>query len=127
MPKTSVHSSAPPVTDRRKSLRADLVIQVDYQTVDELFSEFTTDINEGGLFVETESPQPVGTVVALHFKLPGDEEPVRVSGRVVRASGGPVGQAEGMGIEFDALDSEARQRIDQLVRRLRPEINRSSA
>ena len=41
--------------ERRKSERTDLVVRVDYQTVDELFSEFARNINEGGLFVESEA------------------------------------------------------------------------
>jgi hypothetical protein len=42
--------------ERRRSNRAEMVVHIDYATVDELFSEFTRDINEGGLFIETEKP-----------------------------------------------------------------------
>lgn len=99
--------------ERRKSPRADFVVRVDYQTVDALFSEFARNINEGGIFVETEAPEPVGTRVELEFKLPGADEPVEVTGTVVRAEEG------GMGIEFDQLGADHRQRINQIVRNLR--------
>ncbi len=105
--------------DRRKSDRADLVVRVDYYTVDELFSEFARNINEGGLFVETDTPHPVGTEVHLQFHVPGAEEPLRVVGRVVRTSGEDRNEPNGIGIEFDDLDRQARQRINQLVRSLR--------
>ena len=100
--------------------RADLVVRVDYQTVDEFFSEFARNINEGGLFVESETPQPLGTRVDLQFQLPGSDEPVQVRGSVVRTSAGSPASPPGMGIEFDELDSrDAHSAINELVRRLR--------
>ena len=59
--------------DRRSSQRAELIVRVDYSTVDELFSEFTSDINDGGLFIETANPRPLGTEVSMRFSLPGRE------------------------------------------------------
>jgi len=104
--------------ERRRAERADLVVRVDYQTVDEFFSEFARNINEGGLFVESETPHPLGTRVDLQFQLPGSDEPAQVVGTVVRTSDGSS-EPPGMGIEFDELDGQTRQRVDQLVRRLR--------
>jgi type IV pilus assembly protein PilZ len=102
--------------DQRRSARAPLEIRVDYSTVDALFCDFTSNINEGGLFIETSDPCPVDTVVKLQFRLPGIENPVRTRGRVVW-----VGQDEpsGMGIEFEDLDAAARARINHAVRCLR--------
>ncbi len=110
--------------DRRKSERADLVVRVAYHTVDELFSEFARNINEGGLFVETETPHPVGTEVSLQFKIPGSDEPLQVVGRVAHTTGDDTGETPGIGIEFDDLDGQARQRINQLVRSLRTDATR---
>ena len=105
--------------ERRRSDRAGLIVRVDYSTIDELFSEFTRDINEGGLFIETEKPRPTGTEVSLHFNLPGSEESVKTTGIVVRVSDGSEGDVPGMGIEFEELPPEARGRINQLIRALR--------
>jgi len=113
----ALDASAAP--ERRRAERADLVVRVDYQTVDEFFSEFARNINEGGLFVESETHHPLGTRVDLHFKLPGSDEPVQVSGSVVRTSPGSSDEPPGMGIVFDDLDTQTRQRINELVRRLR--------
>ena len=110
--------------DRRKSERANLVVRVVYHTIDELFSEFARNINEGGLFVETETPHTVGTEVSLQFKIPGSDEPLHVIGRVAHTTSGGPGEPPGIGIEFDDLDSQARQRINQLVRRLRTDATR---
>jgi type IV pilus assembly protein PilZ len=113
-------TSAPGI--RRSSPRADIVVRVNYQTVDSLFSEFARNINDGGLFVETDTPQPVGTSVELEFKLPGADRPIEVIGNVVRSidsdQATPDGVA-GMGIEFENLDSDVREQINEIIQRLR--------
>jgi DNA repair protein RadC len=122
MDKPSVTVEGPlegPMLDRRKSERTELVVRVDYQTVDELFSDFARNINEGGIFVETAKPHPLGTQVDLQFTLPGSEEPVRVKGIVVHVSEGGSGEPPGLGIEFENLDGPTCQRINSLVRKLR--------
>jgi type IV pilus assembly protein PilZ len=111
----AVEKSGVPVLERRHSRRAELVVRVDYKSVDELFSEFATNINEGGIFVETDSPSERGTRVDLHFRLPGSEQPISAQGTVVRVTEAP----SGMGIEFDELDADSRERINELVRNLR--------
>ncbi len=58
-------------------------------------------------------------MVDLQFKLPGSDEPVRVNGSVVHVSDGEDGESPGLGIEFENLDGPTRQRINELVRKLR--------
>ena len=106
--------------DRRRSTRAPLTVRIDYATVDEMFSEFTRDINEGGLFIETDKPHDPGTEVSMHFHLPGSGEALRTVGRVVRVTPSTLGSPGGMGIEFDELTPDDRIRIDRIVRALRP-------
>ena len=104
--------------ERRKTPRSDLLVRVNYTAVDSLFSELARNINEGGIFIESEAPQPVGTTVELEFKLPGTDEPLDVIGRVVRVDHeGPDGS--GMGIEFENLDVDCRDLINDVIRNLR--------
>ena len=109
--------------ERRASPRAEIVVRVNYQNVDSLFSEFARNINDGGIFVETETPQPTGTNVELEFKLPGADRPIEVVGNVVRSVSAdqvePDGVA-GMAIEFENLGSDARQQINEIIQKLRP-------
>ncbi|MBY0399048.1 TIGR02266 family protein [Myxococcota bacterium] len=105
--------------DRRRANRSALTVRIDYSTVDEIFSEFTRDINEGGLFIETEKPHLPGTEVSMQFHLPGSHEVVETVGRVVRVSAGGAGVPPGMGIEFDELKPDDRKMIDRIVRALR--------
>ena len=89
-------------SERRRSNRVELIVRVDYKTVDELFSEFARNINEGGLFVETDAPPEVGSSVALQFQIPGNHDPIQVMGRVVRLN--EVDDGPCMGIEFENLN-----------------------
>ncbi len=115
------HEFAPDFVDseRRSAERAELMVQIDYSTVDEIFSEFTRDINEGGLFIETREPRPIGTEVALYFNLPGGGGGIETTGRVVRTTEGDATTPSGMGVEFDDLSTQDRGKIDRLVRTLR--------
>ena len=109
--------------DRRKTPRADVIVRVDYHTVDQLFSEFARNINEGGLFVETDNPPEVGASVELQFKIPGSVDPIQVTGFVVRITDGDAETGPGMGIEFENLDAQTRQYINELVRKLRADLS----
>jgi uncharacterized protein (TIGR02266 family) len=105
--------------ERRRASRASVTVRIDYATVDEMFSEFTRDINEGGVFIETEKPHQAGTEVSMQFHLPGSGEVLRTIGRVVRVSNGRQSAPAGMGIEFDELTPSDRRKIDTIVRALR--------
>ena len=108
--------------ERRRSPRAPIVVRVDYSTVDDFFSEFTHNINEGGMFIETENPPELDSVVHLQFALPGEMEPVKTSARVVRVA--PAGSAElpGMAVEFEKMDAETRSRINRIVQQLKAQV-----
>ena len=110
--------------ERRASPRADFVVRVNYQTVDSLFSEFARNINDGGIFVETDAPQPIGTSVELEFKLPGAGQPIEVVGNVVRSVSNDQVESDGvagMAIEFENLCSDVRQQINEIIQKLRSE------
>jgi len=110
--------------ERRLSPRAAVTVRVDYATVDAMFSEFTENINEGGLFIESETLLDLEEQVQLQFRLPGVDDPIKVNGRVawIREAGadGPAG----MGVEFESLDANARLRVDEIVQELRVDRHR---
>lgn len=103
--------------DRRRSERVALKIPVDYSSVDSFFSEFSANINEGGIFVRSEKRVPLGAIVQLQFKLPGREQPLQLAGQVAWIEADAA--QRGIGIEFIDLSSEIRAEIDQVVRSLR--------
>ena len=106
--------------ERRQSPRAPLIVRVRFGSVDAVFSEFTRNVNEGGVFIKTDQPAAAGTQVNLEFELPGGAGTIKASGRVTHVQDrldahDPVG----MGVRFEDLDSDARERINEFVRRLR--------
>lgn len=105
--------------ERRRSDRVDLLVRVEYKTIDELFSEFARNINEGGLFVETEQPPEIGSPISLQFRIPGAPEPIAAEGRVMRVTDGLGDEPPGMGIQFERLSDHAQDIINELVRGLR--------
>jgi len=105
--------------ERRKSARAPVTVHIAYGTVDALFQEFTRNINEGGVFIETEKPLGIDEKVQLQFRLPGAQEPIQASGRVAWIRPADVTAAQGMGIEFEDLDASARSQINELILQLR--------
>ncbi len=106
-------------SNRRRADRAGVTVRIDYATIDEIFSEFTRDISEGGVFIETDKPHQLGTEVSMQFQLSGGREVLQTLGRVVRVRTGTEASPPGMGIEFDELTSDDRSKIDRIVRALR--------
>ena len=107
--------------ERRRSERAPVTVRIEYATVDALFSDFTRDINEGGIFVETDEQIPLDEKIELKLRLPGSRQLVHARGRVVRIQPASENTAAGIAIEFDDLDGPARETINAAVRRLRQE------
>lgn len=106
-------------SERRQSERQALKVPVDYSAVDAFFGEFSANINEGGIFIETDAPPEIDTLVQLQFRVPGLDRPIQVSGRVAWINDDKDGDAAGMGIEFQELQPEVRDTINALVRKLR--------
>jgi type IV pilus assembly protein PilZ len=118
-PRETPPRTAPPV-ERRREPRAPVNIRIDYQTVDAFFSEFASNINQGGLYIKTAKPLPPGTPLKIQFLLPNKGRPIQVRGEVVWVNEKTTkGINPGMGIRFEDLDAEAKAEINDLVRALR--------
>ena len=106
--------------EERRYSREPAVLRVNYVSLDQFFSEFTANINEGGIFIETDKlVHPIGQVVELDFQIPGADTPIAVTGQVKWIQNNPANGPLGMGIEFKSLDREARELINSIVTALR--------
>jgi Tfp pilus assembly protein PilZ len=65
----------------------------------------------GGLFISTPEPPPVGESIMLVLEIPGGE--VRARALVCDSQPG-----KGMGIEFTAMEQDARARLNKLMKTL---------
>lgn len=112
--------------DKRRQARVPIFIKVDYKADilrdDAPYSDYSADINSGGLFLKSRNPLTPGTILNLQFSLPEDSRVIKVNGRVVwitREFEKEVGgkSEPGMGIEFQDVDPETRALIDSLVKK----------
>ena len=105
-------------SDRRLFRRVPFFRKVQYrfETIEDFRSRFANDLSLGGMFIKTEKPEPMGTVIFLEFDLQDGSKILSGYGKVVRVN--PAGVPDfdpGMGIEFLKFDDESLQRIRQLV------------
>jgi uncharacterized protein (TIGR02266 family) len=98
--------------ERRRHQRAavDLLIDLEFLSVQQFLSAYAGDISESGMFIRTDSSgHREGEVVRLQFAA-GKERIVQGTARVVRVD------AAGLGVEFVDLDDTARRLIEMIVR-----------
>ncbi|MBI3595898.1 MAG: PilZ domain-containing protein [Nitrospirae bacterium] len=94
--------------ERRKDKRGTFIKEVE---VIGLGIHRCSDIGTGGLYLETVQLFPVGTQLALRFKLyDGDAQPIEVRTRVIY-----VHEGVGIGLGFIDLNSDDRARIVKFI------------
>ncbi len=94
--------------DRRQRKRIPFIKEVEVSGVGILQC---SDLNLGGMFLETVHYYPVGTVLDLKFKLrETDEHPINVQARVIYKHKGI-----GVGLYFSSLKLEDRQKIEKFI------------
>lgn len=100
--------------DQRQHTRQQ--INQEFETIDEFISEYVTNISQGGVFIRSKNPLPIGTKVTLKFSVILDDfETVEGEGEVVRVDH-TAGNA-GMGVAFTRLTAESKTLIDEIVAR----------
>jgi uncharacterized protein (TIGR02266 family) len=88
----------------------------------------TCEIGGGGIFIETTSPQSIGTDLSLELVLPDDQtQPITARGKVawIRSQEERHVFYPGMGIQFTDISEDARARIVNMVNSLDSARSRS--
>ena len=97
---------------KRQHERAD--VNKDFESIDDFIAEYVTNISEGGVFIRSKTPLPVGTKVNLKFTVIVDDfETVEGEGEVVRVDMTPGNM--GMGVAFTKIKEESLKLIEQVV------------
>jgi uncharacterized protein (TIGR02266 family) len=111
--------------NKRRATRLHHEIPVAYRSVGSFLSDWATNISQGGLFINTRKPLPVGTPVTIIVQLPGAKFPCELAGRVTRITefDNKANMVPGMGIEFTTLDAARTQQIAEFVSRLREQLD----
>jgi len=107
--------------NKRKAERLHHEIPVAYRSVGSFLTDWATNISQGGVFINTRNPLPVGTEVKILIQLPGVQFPSQLEGRVTRITefDNHANQVPGMAVEFTAVEEPMRQEIEVFVDRLR--------
>jgi uncharacterized protein (TIGR02266 family) len=104
---------------RRAFPRHDAHFAVRFATVQDFVLEYAANISAGGVFVHTEDPPPLKTVVRVQMELPGGGGLVPARGvvvhRVTPEEAKARGTLSGMGVQFVDSDDKFRERIDAAI------------
>jgi len=101
--------------ERRQGERIPLEMWVEETTDRDRYFRRAGNLSRGGLRLDHTIPLPLGTHVNLTFTLPGDSDPVDVSGEIV-SSAGPDDLR--MGVKFVNLKPDAQAKIDAYLARV---------
>ncbi len=104
--------------DSRKQQRklVGLLVKLQHKGLDEFAAKYATNLSEGGMFIRTREPKPIGT--ELNFKVEIADGQRVLQGiaivRWVRPANDPGGP-QGMGLEFLKLDDASRALVDRML------------
>jgi type IV pilus assembly protein PilZ len=104
--------------DRRKHPRIFLRALVDYESQDTFIYDYSKDLSQGGIFIQTDKPLKINDVIELKFSLPDIAKVFNVKGEVkwTNTEEGE-GLMKGMGIEFKDMSAEDRKMLQEYVHR----------
>ncbi len=93
--------------DRREHRRYPVTLKICYSALDTFFYDYAINISQGGVFIRTDKPLPVGSPVHLKFSIPGTEREIESEGQVMRViKSGHNPEPPGMGIRFESIKKE---------------------
>ena len=111
--------------NRRDGERHPITLKVEYQRLETFLADYTTNFSQGGTFIKTVHPLPVGTRCIFRILLPGIGESLELLGEVMWRNTSheyqnPAVTDTGMGISFVFETAEERAHlayvVDELVR-----------
>ena len=110
------------VQERRKFFRVLVRVLVDFESPDTYLYDYSSNLSEGGIFIETEKPFEQGSSLTLRFTLPGVDRVFEAKG-AVRWLNMPGEDGErlvpdlgpGMGIQFVDIEETDQDFIRQYV------------
>ncbi len=106
-----------PYANRRKHRRTPLSLLVQYRfnSFEDFLAEYSLDISPGGMFIRTDEPQEMGSMIYLQFQLKDGSKLIEGLGRVCWVTPpGTKDRTAGMGIEFVNFDEESMALIEEI-------------
>jgi uncharacterized protein (TIGR02266 family) len=117
------HRVSEPARERRVQERVEMEVDIGLHSATQFYAGLSNDISEGGLFVSTVRPLPVGSQLSLSFVLPGGHA-VTTEGRVAwLAAPRDDDSRAGMGIRFLRLEPAHRAAIERFLQHRPPMLH----
>ena len=114
--------------NRRDGQRHPITLKVEYQRLETFMADYTANFSQGGTFLKTVHPLPVGTRCIFRILLPGIGEQLELVGEVVWRNTSheyqnPSVTDTGMGISFVFETEVEREHLAYVVEELvRPKL-----
>ena len=114
--------SAPGGPPKRAFSRVPTHLQVSWPTTRDFLIVYADNISAGGIFVVTDNPPELKTVVELSLRLPDNDVPARTSAEVIQRvtvqEAQRLGKKPGAGLQFVGSNDEFRRRLDLCIENL---------
>ncbi len=78
----AISQDTAPYANQRTHERVPLEIEVDMESEHNFYAGITDNISQGGVFIATHVPPPLGSVVEMRLTVPGCEHPFSIRGAV---------------------------------------------
>jgi len=118
MAETSETSAPEPVRlplHNRVHPRVELQVEVTLESDHNFYTGLSSNVSEGGLFVATTTPLPMGTRLLVRFALEGDDAPIDAVGEVCWLRPRSADFPMGFGMRFLEISDEALARVATFV------------
>lgn len=95
-----------------------LRVRLRFADVDTFIQKYSTNVSMGGVFIQSRSPKPPGTVLKFELALENGESLIKGEGQVTwvrEFDANAPGQPFGMGVRFTNLDAKSRSLVDRAV------------
>lgn len=94
-------------------------VQLKFEKFSGFINEFSANISPGGIFIRSERPAPVGTLVDFEFRLGDGFELIKGRGEVawIRESSDDPAHPAGMGLSFQEISPQGKELIYKVVDR----------
>ena len=101
------------VQERAHEARASLAVDIHLWSESHFFCGLSGDLTQGGVFIATYLPFPVGSAIDFEFSLPGVDATLHACGEVQWVRDHALDTSRGIGVGFEQLSEEDRERIHE--------------
>ena len=103
------------MTENRKFKRLKTRLKVSYSRKNAFFSDYTSNISKGGMFIVSEKLQNPGSIFPFELHIPGLDSPLVMKGEVRWSISQTATSESGMGVKFLYQDDTTKEDIHSLV------------